>query len=162
MLFENNTKKVKVKLSFGHKAVISSLSKLNIESKNFFYKSCSVWYAIWEYEWKICMLKLFLDTFSNLAEQFGWNRILWKGCGFGRTEAEFSEMDFHLKEAEFRPHIHTIYQYLWCRGFFNRINQYLAQFSLSIKVRKSNSRRSYLVLSLVFLKIAKLIPRRRE
>ena len=27
-------------------AVISSLSKLNIESKNFFYKSCSVWYAI--------------------------------------------------------------------------------------------------------------------
>ena len=40
--------KVKVKLSFGHKAVISSLSKLNTESKNFFYKSCSVWYTIWK------------------------------------------------------------------------------------------------------------------
>ena len=43
---------MKVKLSFGHKAVISSLSKLNTESKNFFYKSCSVWYAIWEYHIK--------------------------------------------------------------------------------------------------------------
>ena len=32
MLFENVTKKVKVKLSFGHKAVISSLSKLDIKS----------------------------------------------------------------------------------------------------------------------------------
>ena len=31
---------MKVKLSFGHKAVISSLPKLNMESKNFFYKSC--------------------------------------------------------------------------------------------------------------------------
>ena len=29
---------MKVKLSFGHKAVISSLSKLNIESKNFFFR----------------------------------------------------------------------------------------------------------------------------
>ena len=38
MLFENLTKKVKVKLSFGHKAVISSLSKLIIKSKYFFYK----------------------------------------------------------------------------------------------------------------------------
>ena len=44
---------MKVKLSFGHKAVISSLSKLNIESKNFFYKSCSVWYAIWDYHIKV-------------------------------------------------------------------------------------------------------------
>ena len=42
----NIVQKAKVKLSFGQKAVISSLSKLNIESKNFFYKSCSVWYAI--------------------------------------------------------------------------------------------------------------------
>ena len=33
---------------FTHKAVVSSLSKLSIKSKNFFYKSCSVWYAIWE------------------------------------------------------------------------------------------------------------------
>ena len=39
---------MKVKLSFGHKAVISSLSKLGIKSKNFFYKGYSVWYAIWE------------------------------------------------------------------------------------------------------------------
>ena len=30
------------------KAVISSLSKLNTETKNFFYKNYSVWYAIWE------------------------------------------------------------------------------------------------------------------
>ena len=36
MLFENVTHKVKVKLSFGHKAVVLLLSKLNIESKNFF------------------------------------------------------------------------------------------------------------------------------
>ena len=46
MLFDNITKNLKVKLSFGHKAVILSLSKLNIESKNFFYKSCSVWNVI--------------------------------------------------------------------------------------------------------------------
>ena len=52
MLFENSTSKVKVKLSFGHKAVISSLSKLNTKSKNFFYKSSSVWYAIWEFHIK--------------------------------------------------------------------------------------------------------------
>ena len=31
---------MKVKQSFGHKAVILSLSKLEIKSKNFFYKSC--------------------------------------------------------------------------------------------------------------------------
>ena len=37
MLYENVAKKVKVKMSFGHKAVISSLSKLNIKSKNFCY-----------------------------------------------------------------------------------------------------------------------------
>ena len=48
MLFEITTQKVKVKMSLGPKAVISSLSKLNIELKNFFYKSCSVWYAIIE------------------------------------------------------------------------------------------------------------------
>ena len=30
---------VKVNLSFGHKVVILSLSKLNIESKNFFYNA---------------------------------------------------------------------------------------------------------------------------
>ena len=52
MLFEYVTLKLKVKLSFGHKAVISSLSKLNIESKNFFYRSCSVWYATWKYHIK--------------------------------------------------------------------------------------------------------------
>ena len=44
---------MKVKLSFGHKAVISSLSKLNMESKNFFYKSCLVWYAIKDYDKKV-------------------------------------------------------------------------------------------------------------
>ena len=38
MLFENITKEVKVKLSFGHKAVISSLFKLNIVSKTYFTK----------------------------------------------------------------------------------------------------------------------------
>ena len=30
------------------KAVILSLSKLNVESKNFFYKTCSVWYVTLE------------------------------------------------------------------------------------------------------------------
>ena len=44
--------RVKVKLPFVHKAIISSNSKLNIESKDFFYKSCSVWHAIWE-----CLIK---------------------------------------------------------------------------------------------------------
>ena len=48
MSFMLNIWYLKVKMSFGPKAVISSLSKLNIESKNFFYKRCSVWYAIWE------------------------------------------------------------------------------------------------------------------
>ena len=52
MLFEIITYKVKIKLSFGHEAVISSLSKLNIESKNFFYKRCSVWYAYLDYDIK--------------------------------------------------------------------------------------------------------------
>ena len=46
MLFENIKKEVKVKLLYGHLAVISSDSKLNVESKNFFAKSCLVWYAI--------------------------------------------------------------------------------------------------------------------
>ena len=40
---------MKVFLSFGHKAVISPLFKINIVSKNLFYKSCSVWYATWKY-----------------------------------------------------------------------------------------------------------------
>ena len=55
---DNVTKNLKVKLSFGHKAVILSLSKLNIESKNFFYKSCSVWNVIWECDKKIDKLGL--------------------------------------------------------------------------------------------------------
>ena len=48
MLFQNVSKIVKVNLSFGEKAVISSLCKLNIKSKNFFYKRCSVFYVICE------------------------------------------------------------------------------------------------------------------
>ena len=36
------------KLSFSHNAVILSLSKQRIGSKNFFNKNCSVWYDIWE------------------------------------------------------------------------------------------------------------------
>ena len=44
---------MKVKLSFGQKAVISSLSKLSIELKKFFYKSCLVLYTIWE-----CVIKI--------------------------------------------------------------------------------------------------------
>ena len=44
LLFQDAPKKVQ--LSLGHPAVILSLSELRIESKNFFYKSCSVWYAI--------------------------------------------------------------------------------------------------------------------
>ena len=47
-VWTNIVQKAKAKLSFGQKAVISSLSKLTIESKNFVCKSCSVWYAIWE------------------------------------------------------------------------------------------------------------------
>ena len=39
---------MKVKLSYGHTEIIMSLSKLNMISKNFFYKSCSVCYAFWE------------------------------------------------------------------------------------------------------------------
>ena len=38
MLFENVAYKVKVEMSFGHKAVISSLYKLNIESKTSYTK----------------------------------------------------------------------------------------------------------------------------
>ena len=40
MLLKEITEKVKVKLSFCYKSVILSLPKPNIESKNFFYKSC--------------------------------------------------------------------------------------------------------------------------
>ena len=36
MPFKNGSLKVKVKLSFGHRAVILSVSKLNTESENFF------------------------------------------------------------------------------------------------------------------------------
>ena len=46
-LFENVTWKVNVWLLFGHKAVISSLSKLNIDSKTFL-KSWSGQHDIWE------------------------------------------------------------------------------------------------------------------
>ena len=38
MVFYNVTQKVKVKMSFRHRAVISSLSKLNIKSKVSFTK----------------------------------------------------------------------------------------------------------------------------
>ena len=46
MLFDIITKKVKVKFSFAQKAIILLLSKVNIKSKNLFYKIWSVWYAI--------------------------------------------------------------------------------------------------------------------
>ena len=46
MMFENVIQKVRAKLSFRHKAVILSLSKQSIGSKNFFHKNCSVWYDI--------------------------------------------------------------------------------------------------------------------
>ena len=46
MLFENVSKEVKDKRLFGRKAFILSLSKLIIESKDFFLQSCSLWYAI--------------------------------------------------------------------------------------------------------------------
>ena len=39
---------MKVKMLFGRKAVILSLSKLSIILESFFYKSCSDWYAIFE------------------------------------------------------------------------------------------------------------------
>ena len=45
ILFEDVLYKKKVNLLFTHKVGISSF-KLNIKSKNVFYKSCSVWYAI--------------------------------------------------------------------------------------------------------------------
>ena len=48
MIFESFIQKVKVKLSCGQKAVILSLAMLSIDSKNFFDKNGSVWYAIWE------------------------------------------------------------------------------------------------------------------
>ena len=40
---------MKVKQSFGHKSVIFPLFKRIIKPENFFFKSCSVWYAIWEF-----------------------------------------------------------------------------------------------------------------
>ena len=35
------------KSSFGHKSVILSLPIPNFESKNFFYKTCLLWFSIW-------------------------------------------------------------------------------------------------------------------
>ena len=46
MLFENVSIEVKDKWLFGRKAFIFSLSKLIIESKDFFLQSCLLWYAI--------------------------------------------------------------------------------------------------------------------
>ena len=42
MNFENEAYKVTVELSFGHKAIILLLSKLNIESKTYFTKVVQV------------------------------------------------------------------------------------------------------------------------
>ena len=50
MIFDNVIQKVKVKLSFRHKAVISSLSKLSTKSNRLFYKTCLFWHAIRECE----------------------------------------------------------------------------------------------------------------
>ena len=48
MPFENVSWTVKVKLSYCQKSVISPFSKQSIKSENLLYKSCPVWYAIWE------------------------------------------------------------------------------------------------------------------
>ena len=71
---------MKVKLSFGHKAVISSFSNLNVESKNFlslskrniksenfFYKSCLFCYPILEYDIKIESLALNWSNSSHFV-----------------------------------------------------------------------------------------------
>ena len=80
-LFENAIKIVKVMLSFGLKAVILSLSKLNIESKNFCCKSCSVWYAFWECHIKREIYDLLYDTCYLYV--FIWNLLLLaKTCSF--------------------------------------------------------------------------------
>ena len=71
---------MKIKLSFGCKAVISSL---NIESKNFFYKSCSVWYASWEYHKKSesncnCNCNCLFPSIIKLVQLlFQLNRVLY-------------------------------------------------------------------------------------
>ena len=70
-------------MSFGHKAVNSALSKLNIESKNLFYKSCSVWYAFWECGIKSEISKKVILSLSELNmkwEDFFLQKLLRLVC----------------------------------------------------------------------------------
>ena len=67
---------MKVKLSFGHKTVILSLSKLNIESKHFFYKTCSVCYAIWDYQVK-SESEAVISSQSNHFVTQNWFPLNW-------------------------------------------------------------------------------------
>ena len=79
---------MKVKLLFGQKAVVWSLSKLNIESKNFFYKSCSVWYAVWECQIKAKVKLLFghKAVISSLSKQsIEQKKIFCKSCSVWYT-----------------------------------------------------------------------------
>ena len=74
---------MKVDLSFGYNVVISSLSKVNIKSKNFFSKSCSVRYFIWECGIKSESLASFGHTtvISSLSEQsIKWKKLFSLVC----------------------------------------------------------------------------------
>ena len=84
---------MKVKLSFGQKTVISSLSKLTFESKNLFYKSCSVWYAIWEFWMKSETLALIghKTVISSLSKlKTNQKNFFFKSCSIFYTFLRFS------------------------------------------------------------------------
>ena len=66
-------------MSFGHKAVISSLFKLNIVSENLFYKSCLVWYAPWKYDIKsesLAVIWTHISHVVNLSETWYYLQTL--------------------------------------------------------------------------------------
>ena len=63
--------------SFGHKTVISSQSKLHIQSKNFFNKSCYIWYS--DKHWVIIKHNYVVIW----SQMWLWELVTLGACDFG-------------------------------------------------------------------------------
>ena len=96
---------MKVKLSFGHKAVISSLSKLNIKSEILLFKSLSVWYAILECYIKseslavICSYSIHFVTFWTKLQiiKFLLKKLFILVCYLRISHKKWQDLVFSVK-----------------------------------------------------------------
>ena len=58
---------MKVDISSGQKAVVLLISNLRIKSKNFFLKSCSVWYTVREYVLSVHLAIIWSKNSNSVA-----------------------------------------------------------------------------------------------